>query len=284
MPTRFPPKLISGPPLLPGLITVSVWIRSYRGEPPEPPIVRPSAETTPTVTVGPPGSASAFPMAMTHSPTRRLTSCFRGKKVSKVPGILNTARSARASAPTSSAFSWLPSSMVTIIFVAPSMTWLLVNAKPSREKITPVPLPKLDRRFPNRSRTMDSATMDSTAPRTRSTVSATLGSCSIGAADGSAGAFVGIAVGSGTAVAGGGGTLVAVGSGGLASAETGSATISGAVAAVGASVGATVGAGSTSAAGAEFEQATPTINASKTASNCHGKGFPRNRPARFLPE
>ena len=78
--------------------------------------------------------------------------------------------------------------------------------------------------------------------------------------------------------------MVAVGSGGLASSETGSATTSGAVAGVGASVGAAVVAGSTSAVGVEFEQATPTINASKTASDGHGKIFPKNRAARCLVE
>ena len=70
MPTSSPDTLIKGPPLLPGLITVSVWTRSYSSEPPPALMVRPRAETTPTVTVGPPGRSSALPMAITHSPTR----------------------------------------------------------------------------------------------------------------------------------------------------------------------------------------------------------------------
>ena len=71
IPARFPSKSIKGPPLLPGFIEVSVWIRSYDVTPWVDSIDRPKAETTSTVTVGPPGNAKAFPIAITQSPARR---------------------------------------------------------------------------------------------------------------------------------------------------------------------------------------------------------------------
>ena len=77
MPTTWLFKLASGPPELPGLMGASAWIASNRNGPAAlwgllgsggSWTVRPSALTTPCVTVGPPGSASALPMATTQSP------------------------------------------------------------------------------------------------------------------------------------------------------------------------------------------------------------------------
>ena len=60
----------SGPPELPGLIAASVWTTFSSTAPFGSGTSRPSAETTPAVTVGPPSRPSALPIATTHSPTR----------------------------------------------------------------------------------------------------------------------------------------------------------------------------------------------------------------------
>ena len=79
MPTNSPDRFKSGPPLLPGLITVSVWIKSKRVTPLATSKDLPKAEITPTVTVGPPGRARALPIAITQSPTRGLLFIANGK-------------------------------------------------------------------------------------------------------------------------------------------------------------------------------------------------------------
>src|SRR5215212_10877548 len=68
MPTTWPEALANGPPELPELIAASVWIRPSRW-PSSVSIVRPSADTIPWVTVGPPSRARALPIATTGSPT-----------------------------------------------------------------------------------------------------------------------------------------------------------------------------------------------------------------------
>src|SRR5213593_1139573 len=64
MPTTWPRPLISGPPLLPGLIEASVWMKSSYGPSP---ITRPVALTMPVVTVC--SRPNGLPIAMTGSPT-----------------------------------------------------------------------------------------------------------------------------------------------------------------------------------------------------------------------
>ena len=59
------------------------------------------------------------------------------------------------------------------------MTWLLVNTRPDSSKITPVPLPKPTVWRPKRSWLTIRVTIETTAGRTLSTVSAMLGSCSM---------------------------------------------------------------------------------------------------------
>ena len=74
MPTTCPRRLKSGPPLLPGLMLASVWMKSSYGPAP---IVRPLALTMPIVTVLP--RPNGLPMATTYSPTReRLARAERG--------------------------------------------------------------------------------------------------------------------------------------------------------------------------------------------------------------
>ena len=66
MPTASPLALISGPPLFPGLIEASVWMKSSYGPPP---ITRPVALTMPVVTVC--SRPKGLPMAMTGSPVSK---------------------------------------------------------------------------------------------------------------------------------------------------------------------------------------------------------------------
>ena len=68
MPITWPAAFTSGPPELPELIAASVWMRPF-SVPESVSIERPSADTMPSVTVGPPSSASALPIATTWSPT-----------------------------------------------------------------------------------------------------------------------------------------------------------------------------------------------------------------------
>ena len=100
-----------------------------------------------------------------------------------------------------------------MISTAPSTTWLLVKTSPWESIITPVPLPKLEKRLPKKSLLTTSDTTDTTAGRTRSTVSATLGSCSIKMGVGGTGVAGGVLVGAGWAVAVGDRVAAGVGMG-----------------------------------------------------------------------
>src|SRR5439155_360828 len=64
MPTTWPRALISGPPLLPGLMEASVWMKSSYGPSP---MTRPVALTMPVVTVC--SRPNGLPIAITGSPT-----------------------------------------------------------------------------------------------------------------------------------------------------------------------------------------------------------------------
>ena len=127
IPITAPLILTSGPPEFPGLIAASVWIRSWRAAPPGSSIDRPTALTTPTVTVGPPSSPSGWPIAMTVSPTSSLPESPRVATGKLLPSILTTARSVTGSAPTSLPGNVRPSGRVTRICCAPSTTWALVS-------------------------------------------------------------------------------------------------------------------------------------------------------------
>ncbi|MGY4291276.1 hypothetical protein ACVWXO_010542 [Bradyrhizobium sp. LM2.7] len=70
MPTTSAFDETSGPPELPGLSAASVWITSSMVRPLTERIERPSAETTPAVTVD--SKPSGLPIAITSWPRRRL--------------------------------------------------------------------------------------------------------------------------------------------------------------------------------------------------------------------
>ncbi len=109
MPTISPPRLIRGPPLLPGLIAASVWMKSSYPEGPRAPVpVRCFALTMPAVTVQ--SSPRGESMAITHSPTFSASESPKRAKVEPAEGsALITARSVRTSCPTRTAFRRAPS-------------------------------------------------------------------------------------------------------------------------------------------------------------------------------
>ena len=129
IPITSPLRLNNGPPELPGLIAVSVWInRSYA--PPDP-ILRCNAETMPAVTVLP--RPSGLPMAITQSPTRLFFESAIATNGSPTALILSNAMSDDGSRPTISALYSLPSNSVTVTLSTaspagpPATTWLLVT-------------------------------------------------------------------------------------------------------------------------------------------------------------
>ena len=84
---------------MPGLMAASVWIMCSSDSLPAS-IERSRAETMPVVTVGPPGSARALPMATTSSPTFSVDDRPSLTGVSPLtPCILMTATSAVVSLP-----------------------------------------------------------------------------------------------------------------------------------------------------------------------------------------
>ena len=110
IPTTFPFRSSKGPPEFPGLMAASVWMTSLYLRPPPGQtvrvqfgswalITRPSAETMPLETVGPPFRASAYPIAMTRSPRSRSLEFPRGTVGRPVVSIFRIARSALWSPP-----------------------------------------------------------------------------------------------------------------------------------------------------------------------------------------
>ena len=173
--------LTSGPPELPGLIEASVCRKSVNSRSPRSEgTVRPTAESTPVVTVF--DRPNGLPMATTVSPIIRSELCPRGTAGRPLAFTLSTAMSASRSEPSRSASISRPSSRVTVIREAPSMTWALVTTMPLRSTMNPepsdwawrsVPRPKRPKNG-SASRTVDSAEMLTTAGATFST-SATTG-------------------------------------------------------------------------------------------------------------
>src|SRR3954454_15008530 len=141
-PITWPRPSSSGPPELPGLIAASVWIALAIGKPLGDWIVRPRAETTPTVTV--PASPNGEPMAIAWSPG---ASEFESPSASgfrpplTLPGsILSTARSDDGSLPTSCARIGVWSEPTrTEKLLKPSTTWSLVTMWPWLSKTKPEP-------------------------------------------------------------------------------------------------------------------------------------------------
>ncbi len=93
-------------------------------------MVRSLAETIPPVTVGSAPRSSALPIATTESPTFNASELPSGSGTRSSRSMRSTARSARGSAATNSAFSVVPSPRVTEIDSEPSTTWALVATKP----------------------------------------------------------------------------------------------------------------------------------------------------------
>ncbi len=97
MPMTLPLRSRSGPPLLPGLMAASVWIRSSR-----PPLLtsidRFRPETTPVVTLFV-YSPSGLPIAMTLWPCLRALLSPSGAVGSPVASTLTIAKSVRVSTP-----------------------------------------------------------------------------------------------------------------------------------------------------------------------------------------
>ena len=145
-----------------------------------PPTARPRAESTPVVTVL--ESPNGLPIATTVSPIRRLALLPSGVAGSPLAATLSTARSASRSEPSTVASSSRPSSVVTRMRDAPSMTCSLVTTRPEGSMISPEPSdwlflcrppPKKLPKNGSTSRTIDSAEMLTTEGETRSTTATT---------------------------------------------------------------------------------------------------------------
>ncbi len=102
MPTSTPSAFTSGPPLLPGLMGASVWMRSMGvGSGVTTSSWRAEEETTPMVTVL--ASPCGLPMAKTSSPCRTFALGSRGRVGSPVASMRSSARSMLACVPTTRA-------------------------------------------------------------------------------------------------------------------------------------------------------------------------------------
>jgi hypothetical protein len=125
-PTVRPEESIRGPPLLPGFIAASVWMRSRRG-PLGPPIDLLRVETTPTVTVGPPKGPTGLPRVTTHWPTLKAPESPTSMGARSVASRRRRAMSRTGSPPSTFAILFWPSWRAISISFAPSTTWLLVR-------------------------------------------------------------------------------------------------------------------------------------------------------------
>ena len=138
MPTSSPFSLNIPPPELPGLMAALVWRRF---------IVSPLMVTSrlralmmPSVTV-PPSWPRGLPMTMVYSPTVSASESPRMTGVRPVASTFSTATSVLESVPSRVASYSVPSTVVTVMRVAPSTTWSLVTMVPSAERMTPLPAP-----------------------------------------------------------------------------------------------------------------------------------------------
>ena len=98
MPMTLPLGSNSGPPLLPGLIAVSVWMRLVRTSPVSTGMLRPSAEMIPLVTESV-KVPSGLPMAIACWPTWIVDESPMGAVGRPVASTLTIARSVRVSMP-----------------------------------------------------------------------------------------------------------------------------------------------------------------------------------------
>src|SRR5476649_1283939 len=108
MPTTSPAVETSGPPELPGLSAASVWITSSISRPEVARSERPSADTTPAVTVD--SKPSGLPIATTSWPRRSaLESPSAAAGVPAGRSVRSSARSVSGSSPSTRASRALPS-------------------------------------------------------------------------------------------------------------------------------------------------------------------------------
>ena len=134
IPMAWPRVLMSGPPLLPGLIDASVWMKLSYGPSP---ITRPVALTMPVVTVC--SRPKGLPIAITGSPTWSCAESPSGTTGSPRASTFRRARSVFGSRPRTFAGHSRPSESLTLISVAPSTTWLFVTMYPSGLTMKPEP-------------------------------------------------------------------------------------------------------------------------------------------------
>ena len=140
MPMTSPREDTSGPPELPGLSAASVWITSSISRPVLERSDRPSADTTPAVTVD--SKPSGLPIATTSWPRRsplELPSRAAGRETSSM--MRSKARSVCGSSPSTRALTVRVSASASRTVEAPWTTWLLVSTRPSGEITTPEPVP-----------------------------------------------------------------------------------------------------------------------------------------------
>ncbi len=101
-------------------------------------MLRLRADTMPAVTVPP--SPKGLPTAITGSPTRILSLSPKGTAGRGWAGFtFSTATSTLLSLPTTSALSLVPSVRMTVMSLAPSITWLLVITMPAGSMMKPEP-------------------------------------------------------------------------------------------------------------------------------------------------
>ena len=141
MPTTSPCEDTSGPPELPGLSAASVWIRSSISRPVRARSERPSAETTPAVTVEFEAERIADRDHQLAAPQPLGIAERRRRQRNPSRSTRTSARSVSGSSPTTRAVRVRPSAVVTATRAAPPTTWLLVRIRPSGETITPEPEP-----------------------------------------------------------------------------------------------------------------------------------------------
>src|SRR6267378_1259593 len=161
-PITAPRESTSGPPELPGLSAASVCSTSSISRPLCARRLRPSALTTPVVTVC--WKPYGLPIAIASCPTR--TSREEPSTAAGVtaPPRRITAISVSGSSPTRSASRLEPSENVARMPRAPCTTWLLVRRSPSGVNAKPEPLPRRRLNVTSRCATADATA--STAPTT----------------------------------------------------------------------------------------------------------------------
>ena len=130
MPMTFPPASRSAPPLLPGLIAASVWMRFRMTSPESSVIRRPSADTMPAVTLFV-YVPSGLPIAIASWPTLTLDESPNVATGSPVASTFTIARSESVSTPYTLPVNSRPSFRRTLSWSAPVTTWPFVRIQPS---------------------------------------------------------------------------------------------------------------------------------------------------------